>query len=204
MLIEAILGAAAGYFLEPLYYEYVFAPYPVVRFAFLSVVPVLLIGFTSAWLVDGVHRLLRASLRAPAQKELFLHRALPLAVFASVVLQIEIAKVGSEFGLAPLTGAYIGAGAAALLAWVWARHRRYARLLTQMPDEARSVILAEAGKAAASESKSGSKGREPAPRRRVQRGATQRSQIDDVWASLSTQRASRQTGGPRRGRPHRA
>jgi hypothetical protein len=199
MFFEILLGAGSGYFLRQLYYDYVFTPYPAIRMTGVSALLPFVGALALAWAADSVYRVLKMPFRGWT-KGPFWNRGLGLSLFAGAFLQIEAAKVASEYRL----DAYATAGVVGvwtfLLAWTWVRHLRYKSLLATMPDDSPSMLLAEAAKTVRG-------GKESSPTKRKERSVKSASasstnpskrkreerapSVDDVWAAFDKEIRSR-------------
>jgi hypothetical protein len=143
MVILILLGAAAGFFVQPLYYGYVFAPYPFARLAFVSAVLPLALAFFVACVVALVGKTFAALFRLRRDPAGRCIHALSASLFLSIFLHIEGIKIANELGLAyvafpPTLGLVAG-----LLAWCWLRYRRYAGLLREITAASTATRRAE-------------------------------------------------------------
>lgn len=200
MLVEILLGAGVGYALRQYYYDYVFTPFPEVRVTGISALAPLIGALALAWCVDLLYRLVRMPFTGWA-KGAFWNRGLGLSLFAGAFLQIEAAKIATEYRFDPTATASVVGALTLLLAWTRVRHLRYRSLLTAMPDDSPSMLLAEASKTVVeakaspkpkkserSLKKSASSAAPKPPKRKL---ATAAPSVDDVWAAFDKEIRSR-------------
>lgn len=202
MFLEILLGAVSGYLLRQLYYDYVFAPFPEVRVTGVSALLPFAGALTLAFAVDVVYRVVKTPWRGWA-KGPFWNRSLGLSLFAGAFLQIEASKVATEYLLDPIATACVTGFVTFALSWTWVRHLRYKSLLTSLPDDAPSMLLAEAAKTingskASKKQKPAERPTQPVisatattpkqPKRKVEKRA---SSVDDVWAAFDKEIRSR-------------